>query len=52
LNPNYKLSGTAAQVLKDFMVQQKWKTLIQAEINLLIQENSAAKGLLMKQGLV
>jgi hypothetical protein len=51
LNPNYKLAGTASQILKEMMIQSQWKNMIQLEVKLLKSSNPNSKEILGKQGL-
>lgn len=52
INPNYKLAGTASQILKDFMIQTRWKMMIQAQVKSFQENNPGAKEYLNKQGLL
>ncbi len=52
LNPNYKLAGTASQILKEMMIQSQWKNMIQLEVKLLKNANPNSKEILGKQGLL
>lgn len=52
LHPNFKLAGTAAQILKDFMIQQKWKVLIRRQMDQILSARTDARGVLEKQGLL
>lgn len=52
INPNYKLAGTASQILKDFMIQTRWKMMIQAQLKSFQENNPEAKEYLNKQGLL
>jgi len=51
-NPNYKLSGTASQILKDFMLQNGYKKMIQQELKSLSEGQAEKQDILRKQGLL
>lgn len=52
MNPNYKLGGTAAQILKDFMQQTQWKNKISEQIQVESQKYPEKKIFLQKYDLL